>query len=81
MIQGMGYFKAHAGLGADPWNPREWLDLPHEGKRDLLEVPQQVDAELAWPEQTLIHVVAMTPKPPPGEYRPIALTPGPYRLW
>eukprot|EP00959_Pyramimonas_sp_CCMP1952_P471631 9498724-Pyramimonas_sp.AAC.1 len=74
----MRYFKAGAGLGADPWNPREWLHLRRAGKSMILEILQDVEVQLAWPQQTLINIVAMTPKPPLGGDRPITLTPGPY---
>eukprot|EP00959_Pyramimonas_sp_CCMP1952_P455857 9472233-Pyramimonas_sp.AAC.1 len=35
--QSLRYFKYHAGLGADPWNPRQWLMLPEVGQEQLLE--------------------------------------------
>ena len=70
-----------AARGADVWRPRDWADLPDEGMAQLTSVVNGIIKELRWPDQALLNLVVMLPKPgPTPAERPITLTTGIFRL-
>ena len=52
-----------AGVGSDLWRVRQWESLPEEGLQVLTEILVDMEAQLAYPAQALLNIIALQGKP------------------
>eukprot|EP00959_Pyramimonas_sp_CCMP1952_P206729 4323520-Pyramimonas_sp.AAC.1 len=62
VLKAAGQMKAKAGLGIDRLTPVDIQRLPAAGVAELVHIFEAVEAVLAWPIQTALVVVKLTPK-------------------
>jgi hypothetical protein len=80
VADGIRKMRADAGVGVDQWSGREWLALPSAAIKELTQLMNAIDNQIAWPAQVLQAIVLLIPKPKGGD-RPICLMAAITKLW
>ena len=71
---------AERGIGVDWWTVKEMKALPEEAYEELTKILNHIEDKLSFPEQVLLNLIPLLPKPKGGE-RPIVLANMIYVIW